>query len=392
MSDIQLRRSKRSWTTKIEPVRYESEDKVAAASTTTIGKGRQSVLVSPEMKSPSKRRRKGSSSNLNDTRRPDLPVSSTCINVTTGKPKMGGLHIPEKIISTFSSSLSTSNRPTMDECELLVTELGKLHPQVLVKNEEIRASHRTGIYDDPSSCGFQPTVLDGVISTILSQNTTAANTDRAFANLKKAFDGGNWNLICKLQTPARIESAIRCAGLAKKRAQCIWDLCSTLKKERGEASLEYLRALSSTEVQEELIRFRGLGKKTISCVLLFTLGRPDFPVDTHVHRISMQNKWIPTTYSRDDAYEYLNAIVPEHLKLDLHCLLLQHGRECHRCAARGKPQFPPKDGSKLHCPLAQLNKVGTSHGKLQCDLLSGKLEGVTSADLVKMESKSSVTI
>jgi len=108
------------------------------------------------------------------------------------------------------------------------------------------------------------------------------------------------------------------------------------------------------EIKKELLRFKGLGKKTVSCVLLFTLGRDEFPVDTHVHRISIQQKWIPINYSRDDGYEYLNERIPSHLKLDLHCLLVQHGRECHRCAARGKPQFPPLDGSKLRCPLIYL--------------------------------------
>ena len=97
---------------------------------------------------------------------------------------------------------------------------------------------------------------------------------------------------------------------------------------------------------------------------MFTMGRNDeFPVDTHVHRISMQHKWVPTSYSRDDAYDYLNTVIPNHLKMDLHCLLVQHGRECHRCAARGKPQFPPKDGSKLDCPLVHLNDIVRASGK-----------------------------
>jgi endonuclease-3 len=415
MTDQQQRRSKRF--ARIGNVRHGTTEEEEKGGTETMIKRKnqqqqlKSVVVSPETNPPSKRRKGSSSRSMNhvDERRPDQPSSSSSTTLdntiyTIGESKMGLPILPETILSNPlpSSSLPSSlslNRPTLEECEYVVTELGKLHPQVMIKNEEIRSYNNpskgmasstsiTQKHDAASSCGFQSTVLDGVIATILSQNTTAANSNRAYNNLRKAFDGGNWNLLCQLPTPDTIESAIHCAGLAKKRAQCIWDLCHTVVRERGgDVSLEYLRTQSSADVQKELIRFRGLGKKTISCVLLFTLGRSDFPVDTHVHRISILNKWIPTKYSRDDAYEYLNAIIPAHLKLDLHCLLVQHGRECHRCAARGKPQFPPKDGSKLHCPLAALNKVGTIQGNQRCDdLLRGKLAPIACAsnDLVKI--------
>jgi len=277
-----------------------------------------------------------------------------------------------------ASVIGKGARPTPEECEFAVRELSKLHPDVIEKCDEIRKSstittnvandceiHKDIISADvvdvkkedkgklqASSCGLQPTILDGVVSTILSQNTTSANSTRAFSNLKKACP--DWNIVASLETPIKIETAIHCGGLAKKKAENILSMCQILKQERGEVSFEYLRTKSNDEIKKDLLRFKGLGPKTISCVLLFTLGRNEFPVDTHVYRISIQNKWIPSNYSRDKGYEYLNEIIPNHLKLDLHCLMVQHGRECHRCAARGKPQFPPKDGSKLNCPLIHL--------------------------------------
>lgn len=229
-----------------------------------------------------------------------------------------------------------------------MAELGKLHPEVLEETKEQQQQM-------DSSCGMKKDILDGVVSTMLSQNTTSANSTRAFANLKKAFP--TWDAVVELKSPAKLEEAIHCGGLAKIKAGRIMSICRTLVEERGEASLEYLRDFSNEEIQKELMRFSGLGKKTVSCVLLFTLGRDEFPVDTHVHRISKQIKWIPPSYSRDDAYDYLNMVVPPPLKRDLHCLLIQHGRECHRCAARGKPQFPPKDGNKLKCPLVHLSNL-----------------------------------
>ncbi|KAL3925433.1 MAG: hypothetical protein SGARI_005845 [Bacillariaceae sp.] len=311
----------------------------------------------------------------------------------------------EEGVVVVKPTLRKIQRPTPAECEFAVLELGKLHPSVLEKTAEmkqrtappstndkttvVKQKEAAKILPDPiqsSSCGYQPSIMDGVVSTMLSQNTTAANSTRAFSNLKKAFT--DWNQVAALQSPAKIEAAVRVAGLAKKRAHNIWTICKTLVEERGEASLEYLRqvdndghhhwttttssnAAQNNNIKAELMRFPGLGKKTVSCVLMFTMGRMDeFPVDTHVHRISKQHKWVPSNFSRDDAYDYLNTVIPNHLKMDLHCLLVQHGRECHRCAARGKPQFPPKDGSKLRCPLVRLNEIvsaSTVSVKKECD-------------------------
>ncbi len=251
--------------------------------------------------------------------------------------------------SDVAKSYLSGIKPSPEECAYAVHELGKLHPSVLQDTKE----HENQM----GSCGKKSDILDGVVSTMLSQNTTNANSTRAFANLKKAFP--RWDTVAQLKSPAKLEDAIHCGGLAKIKAHRILTICQTLEKERGSPpSLEYLRDFSNDNIQKELMRFPGLGKKTVSCVLLFTLGREEFPVDTHVYRISKLLKWIPPHYSRDDAYDYLNSVVPPPLKRNLHCLLVQHGRECHRCAARGKPQFPPKNGTKLKCPLINLPTKG----------------------------------
>jgi endonuclease-3 len=250
--------------------------------------------------------------------------------------------------TTLHVTKQAAIRPTPEECCYVTEALGKLHPAVLEDTNE-RRKQTLG------SCGRQKCIMDGVVSTMLSQNTTAANSTRAFSNLKNDYPA--WDLVVNLENPDKLEDSIRCAGLAQIRAKRIWNICQTLQSEKGSASFEYLRDLSNDAIKEELSRFSGLGKKTISCVLLFTLGREEFPVDTHVWRISKDLKWVPSGASRDNAYDHLNQLIPPHLKLDLHCLLIEHGRQCHRCAARGKPQFPPADGSKLHCPLINVSKV-----------------------------------
>jgi endonuclease-3 len=227
-------------------------------------------------------------------------------------------------------------------------------------------------------------ITDSIISTMLSQNTTDANSKAAWSGLKQAFP--EWETVVECDDITKIEESIRVAGLAKTRAERIQNMLRTVKKERGVASLDYIRDFTDEEVKAELSRFKGLGPKTISCVLLFALGRDEFPVDTHVLRIAQKMGWVSSVASREGAYEYLNEMIPNDVKMDLHCLLVRHGKCCHRCAANGRPQFPPEDGSKLDCPLVE---VSSWAGSVPADILKAASillkEDTISPDKVKSE-------
>ena len=239
--------------------------------------------------------------------------------------------------------------PTPEECYLVVHELGKLHPDVISANNDRRHTFALQLLQSNNNDftslssmanNTSTSITDAIISTMLSQNTTAANQNRAFAALKNTFYG--WEECAAEANTVRIEDAIRVAGLAKVRAERLLSMLQIIKNERGEANFEYLQNIQSTdEIVNELSRFKGMGPKTISCVLLFALGKPDFPVDTHVLRISKLMGWIGQSFTREAAYDYLNQIVPDDCKLDLHCLLVTHGKQCNKCAAKGKAQFPP---------------------------------------------------
>mmetsp|Transcript_30573 Transcript_30573/g.64440 ORF Transcript_30573/g.64440 Transcript_30573/m.64440 type:complete len:342 (-) Transcript_30573:6-1031(-) len=265
-------------------------------------------------------------------------------------------------------------RPSREEFHYVVETLGSIHPEIISKNEERRAKFalraKQSRPDEPlddiksdSTIAEETPITDAIVSTMLSQNTTDANQHKAFATLKKEFP--SWNQVANESDSSRIEDAIRVAGLAKTRADRLQNMLQTIQNERHVANFEYLRYFGSPEeIQRELSRFKGMGPKTISCVLLFALGIPDSPVDTHVLRITQQMKWVPKSFSREAAYNYLNQIIPEEMKLDLHCLLVTHGKQCHKCAANGRPQFPPKDGERWECPLTVLKS-----GKFSTTLL-----------------------
>ena len=166
-------------------------------------------------------------------------------------------------------------------------------------------------------------VLDSLVGTILSQNTTDATSAVAFANLKRAFP--TWEAV-RVADPRPVEAAVKCGGLAEIKVRRIQVILNTLHEERGAACMEYLREMDDEAVKRELSRFKGVGPKTVSCVLMFCLKRPDFPVDTHVWKIAMTLGWIPKSATRDTAYEHLNRRVPDACKFDLHVLLVEHGK------------------------------------------------------------------
>ncbi|TVU11872.1 hypothetical protein EJB05_45482, partial [Eragrostis curvula] len=186
------------------------------------------------------------------------------------------------------------------------------------------------------------TVLDGLVITLLSQNTTDAISRRAFASLKAAFP--SWDQVVD-EEGKRLEDAIRCGGLAATKAARIRAMLRGVRDRRGKICLEYLRELSVDEVKRELSQFKGIGPKTVACVLMFYLQKDDFPVDTHVLRITKAMGWVPATASREKAYSHLNNKIPDDLKFDLNCLFVTHGKLCQACSRK-------LGGDKSKCPNA----------------------------------------
>lgn len=234
-------------------------------------------------------------------------------------------------LSSASEPYPKHRRPTPEECRQAVEALAGMHGL---------PSERHKLADaDKTVCERKPrTVLDSLVATILSQNTTDVQSSKGFSALKLAYP--TWEPVRTVK-PARIEEAIRSCGLAEIKTARIQAILQTLHDERGECSLEYVHGMPEDEIKRELTRFNGVGPKTVACVLMFSLGRAEFPVDTHVWRISRQLGWVPAVATRETTYEHMNLRVPDPLKYDLHCLLVEHGKRCFSCAKGGKPRFEP---------------------------------------------------
>jgi endonuclease-3 len=169
--------------------------------------------------------------------------------------------------------------------------------------------------------------IDELVSTILSQNTNDVNRDRAFEALRARFP--SWEAV-RDAPEAEVMSAIRPAGLANQKGPRLQAVLCAITAERGALDLEFLRDLPVAEARAWLTKFKGVGPKTAAIVLLFSLGRPAFPVDTHVHRVTGRLGLRPETLSADDSHTYFEQLLPPETYYAAHLNLIRHGREvCH---------------------------------------------------------------
>ena len=219
-------------------------------------------------------------------------------------------------------------RPVAEEAYRVLSELISVHGELDIPKNNVKSIP----------------VLDSLVRTILSQNTTDVTSARAFHQLKSRFP--NYDEM-EHATHSDIEAEIKCCGLAEKRALVIKAILQTLRSERNELSMEYLHQLGDEAVKKELCRFKGVGPKTAACVLMFCLNRPEFPVDTHVWRIAKRLHWVPPSATREQTYDHLNLRIPDEIKYAMHVLLVGHGKCCTACAKNNKPRRKPID----RCPL-----------------------------------------
>ena len=187
--------------------------------------------------------------------------------------------------------------------------------------------------------------IDELVSTFLSQNTNDVNRDRAFDSLRAKFP--TWEEVRDASENEVIE-AVRIAGLAKTKGPNIQRALRQISEERGELSLEFLKKMPIEEASAWLTKFKGVGPKTASIVLLFSLGMPAFPVDTHVYRITGRVGLRPEKISVEKAHPHLESVFPPETYYAAHLNIIRLGREI--CKAR--------KANCAECPLLEICDYG----------------------------------
>jgi endonuclease-3 len=183
--------------------------------------------------------------------------------------------------------------------------------------------------------------VDELVSTILSQNTNDTNRDRAFEALRRRFP--TWEMVRDAEVE-QVVAAIRPAGLANQKGPRIQRVLQEITTERASLDLDFLKDLPLEEARAWLMKFKGVGPKTAAIVLLFSLGRSAFPVDTHIYRVTGRLGLRPEKMTVEETHTYLEKLFPPKTYYAAHLNIIRLGREI--CIAR-----KPACG---RCPLQEI--------------------------------------
>jgi endonuclease-3 len=191
-----------------------------------------------------------------------------------------------------------------------------------------------GLYGRPVEDPHGDPVAE-LVRTVLSQNTSDSNRDVAYDRLRSRLP--TWEEVRDAPVDEVID-AIRPGGLANTKAPRIQAILRRLDSHPG---LDWLADAPRSEAIDFLVSLPGVGRKTAACVLIFAFGRPEIPVDTHVHRVGQKLGLLPEGVSFDDAHDEIRRVVDPEDAYEMHINLIRHGRavcrprpRCDECALR----------------------------------------------------------
>ncbi|KAG9253022.1 base excision DNA repair protein [Emericellopsis atlantica] len=263
------------------------------------------------------------------------PVKKS-VKKTAQTPEDKAAALQSKKLSSYAAYSSKTSpypdfaHPTPDECRTAHKILAQLHGDRHRPTTVIAPK-------DSAGCGNSPTVLDALVRTILSQNTSDKNSSRAKRSMDQVYGGSDkWEAIVE-GGQSKLQKAIESGGLSVVKSKVILSLLEQVHAQHGQYSLDHLfDEEDDEECMRQMLSYKGIGPKTASCVLLFCLGRSNFAVDTHVHRLTGLIGWRPPNASREQTYAHLDARIPDDEKYPLHILLIAHGKKCPECKAGGR--------------------------------------------------------
>ncbi|TVY47229.1 putative DNA glycosylase [Lachnellula occidentalis] len=283
-----------------------------------------------------------------------------------------------------------------------------------------------------SGCGEVPDLLDALLRTVLSANTSGTNSAAALQGLIQRFgavDGSpNWHAVSQVK-PEEITKAIHKGGLSVVKGKTIKNILNIIRAQNIERRDAFLKEKATgepadvlatshlTQIQkdaeiarikdnpltmawvfeikkdsdiiDELLKLPGIGVKTASCSLLFNMQRPSFAVDTHVHRHCKWLGWVPPNATADQTFNHCDLRLPSHLKYGLHSLFIKHGKICYKCRANTNPGSADWKKAK-DCPIEHLvdRELTRKPRKKRKNLDSDESEGDSEGTSVKRKKTS----
>lgn len=174
--------------------------------------------------------------------------------------------------------------------------------------------------------------LEGLVQTILSQNTNDKNRDKAYLKLREHYP--LWKDVASA-SEEELQKSIAVAGLGRVKSRYILQALAAIKDHLGEYSLDTLKNCPCQEIRDFLEKMSGVGPKTAACVLLFQFHCPAFPVDTHVTRVATRLGIARKADSTRNIEDIFRSFLPENRFLEVHLNFIAHGRSV--CLSR-KPK------------------------------------------------------
>ncbi|HTA14840.1 MAG TPA: DNA lyase [Solirubrobacteraceae bacterium] len=182
--------------------------------------------------------------------------------------------------------------------------------------------------------------LDELVLTVLSQSTNDRNRDVAFLRLRDRFlkpgpPPQPLDYEAVLTAPVEeVEEAIRPGGISKVKSARIQAILAAISDSacdpQDPLSLEWMREEPVGQSRAYLCALPGVGRKTAACVLLFSYGLPDIPVDTHVSRVGTRLGLFRPGAPFEELHDQMLELTPPGQELEFHVNLLRHGRRtCH---------------------------------------------------------------
>lgn len=225
-----------------------------------------------------------------------------------------------------ASPFPAFGHPTRTECEEAYRVLHELH------HDDVEEE-----FNDPNTPETIPFVLDAMIVAVLSQATSWSNAKRAMNSMKETY--GSVFAYQEIYSGGmeKLQETIRCGGLHKRKSMIIMSLLQEVRERHGQWNLDHLFQMNDEDAMKELLSYKYIGYKSAFVVMGWCLKRKSFTVDTHIYRIAGLWGWRPAAASREKTQAHLNAVIPDHLKFDLHFLFIAHGRTCPAC--RGNPKI-----------------------------------------------------
>jgi endonuclease-3 len=193
--------------------------------------------------------------------------------------------------------------------------------------------------------------LEELVLTVLSQNTSDVNRDRAFAAMRARYP--DWEALAAADERG-LATAIRPGGLSNIKAPRLLAILHEIRQREGSLDLAWMEEASSARVHAYLTSLPGVGEKTAACVLAFSLGRPALPVDTHVHRVAGRLGLIPAGMDAAKAHAAIAEVVSPRLRVKMHVGLIRLGRQICRAGRPSCEVCPLQD----LCPTAPSILVG----------------------------------